>query len=166
MARQNIYVGDELGERLKAHGDSINVSKVCQAALTAELNIADARAKATEDLAPTVERLSRTREEKAREAFANGHEVGLGWARSTATWDELSSLAFHADASLLYVNLGEDHSLPGYLMGRALDSGHEDAEPDWFMTLRDNPYDRGLLKGAMDVFRAVRDLVPEPESEA
>jgi post-segregation antitoxin (ccd killing protein) len=44
--RINVYLGHDLMLRLHAHGDAVNVSEVCQAALTAHLDALDAKEKA------------------------------------------------------------------------------------------------------------------------
>src|SRR5439155_24437250 len=111
------YMPDSLHEQVKEH--DLPVSSICQRALEGEIHIVEAKAKATDDLAPVVERLSRERVEEASNSYQSGFELGVEWARTRAGWDELSALAPFAGGALLYRDLDQDHSLVGFRFSRA-----------------------------------------------
>jgi hypothetical protein len=160
--RVNIHLPDELHRQLKEHAD-VNVSAICRAALERELRIQVAAARAPAGFGLTAARLARTKAGKAAKDYDEGREIGSDWARSTATWDELSKVAALADRPPMRFALEDGHTLREVLFGWASGEGF-DPDPDWFEALTDKPFDQGVVRGAADVFTQVKDIVSEASS--
>ena len=92
MPKITVYVPDQLAERLT--DATVNVSAICQEALTAELDRTDAlRQLYTDDrLAAARQRLAETSVETEQDEYENGKEDGREWAIEEATHRELRLL--------------------------------------------------------------------------
>jgi hypothetical protein len=95
MARLNISIPDELGERLHRQRDRINASKVCAIALERELDTMEGRTAVAD---PELEQLRRRLQTSRERWYQRGREDGRRWALERATrldlWhvaDELAS---------------------------------------------------------------------------
>jgi post-segregation antitoxin (ccd killing protein) len=84
----NIYLPDELGERVRA-ADGLNVSQICQVALRQELEMIEAQERADTDLEAAAARLRKSHGDWKREVKALGTELGADFAKKYAEWDEL-----------------------------------------------------------------------------
>ena len=81
LARLNITVPDELYERMEKWRDRLNLSRICQDAISRELNKIE---EIPEEVRNMHEALSRLGEQKAkadRSSFRRGVHDGLEWAR-------------------------------------------------------------------------------------
>ena len=110
--RINISVKDDLYERLQAFRDSINVSRICQEAITAEVQEKEdfrKRMNETPDMEDIIARLRR----QSREGFVIVREKGIkdgeDWAK-TAHYDDLFEAV---DNEGLEINIGDNgYELP------------------------------------------------------
>lgn len=93
MARLNLTVPDALYERLERLRDRVNVSKVCAAALTKELDMLEGTTVLAGDakVQRMVQRFLREREYKER-WFQRGRHDGEEWAIERATLSELQRI--------------------------------------------------------------------------
>jgi len=144
MPKVNVYLPDDLAERVKQL--AVPISATCQQALTQEVRRMEAVAEATTDLEATAERLRGTIEDQDKEHRQDGREDGIEWARTWATWSELTDLdRWDGD-----IRLDDGHSLSDFIEDR----DHRDIE---FSTWE--PYWQGFMEGALEVRDKVRPLL-------
>ena len=149
-----IYVPEKLSRRLDAV-DGLNVSAVCQRALEEELDRREALRQATAEIEQVATRLRATRSDDYETDFAGGRELGVRWARETATLTELEELTEIARDRWLWFELHPEHSLVGLLReqeGWWPDGLDADARFD--RGEDDGPYVEGILAGALEVYAA------------
>ena len=153
MARRNIYLPEVLDAEVQRW--ALPLSEICQEAIQKASDYRRTQTLPDEDVAATVSRLLADREAHERERYDEGFRLGHEWARDHAHWKELRRLEPRRGRPREHVTLGEDHSLHQFLLSWAFQK-HDDAEPDWFSELdRGNPFERGVIDGATQVFLAV-----------
>lgn len=150
--RRLIYLPDHLAERLET-ADGFNVSAVCQRAIETELDKRESTIQVTSNIAQVAARLRQTRSDEYATPFVRGREIGIRWARETATLPELEEVVAVSKSRLTWFTLTAEHSLVETL-----------AEEDWwpdgvkdptsFDRRRGDGFITGLLQGAAEVYRA------------
>ena len=142
MPRANVYLPDDLAERLRPFADRINVSAVLQDALRKEIEI---MSNATD------ERLSRLQESRARlekDAYDQGRADGTKWALDDAEWSDLLGLS----------KVCPDGEVPptGWV---SLDCDIWDSsiQADRSRLDLESPWDRGFIEGALLVMGEVEE---------
>jgi post-segregation antitoxin (ccd killing protein) len=149
-----IYVPEKLARRLDAV-EGLNVSALCQRAIEAELDRRDALRDATADIDQVVARLRASRSDDYEAERAKGRELGLSWARETATLTELEELSEIGRDRWLWFELYPEHSLVRQLV---VQEGWwpEDLATDARFDRRDDngPFIEGILAGALEVYDA------------
>jgi len=144
VGKVTIYLPDSLEERVRGH--SISMSPVCQKALEEDVRKVEAKAKATNDIVGVAERLRATRDEAEQEEYQRGRELGVEWARESATLGELENMEELSRTNWVSWEIGEN-TLTGYL------------EKEWnvsrIVRVKRSPFMNGLINGALDVLREV-----------
>ena len=111
--RINISIPESLYERLQTYKDSINVSKVCQDALLAEIKKKEEfvkRVKENSSMTEVIERLKKERIQKYFMFYDIGREDGFEWAK-VASYNELieeiSATMYPSDGILTFPSFYE-----------------------------------------------------------
>ena len=81
MPRLNITIPDELHQRLERWRDRVNVSRICQDAITRELNKLDELPAEVQAMQRALARLGQEKAKVERSCFRKGVYDGLEWAR-------------------------------------------------------------------------------------
>lgn len=81
MARMNITIPDELYGRLERWRDRVNVSRICQDAITRELNKLEELPSEVTQMQRALARLGQQKAQVDRLSFRKGVYDGLEWAR-------------------------------------------------------------------------------------
>ena len=165
MARLNLTIPDALYERMERLRDRVNVSKVCAAALTKELDMLEGTAVHAGDakVQRLVQRVLREREYKER-WYQRGRHDGEEWAIERAHLDELQRVCEEWDDDSLndYDDIGdldvdEDdfptlniHSMLKRWIQEDRQSAGGPVEVDW------KEYLRGWFHGVRDLWNAAR----------
>ncbi len=168
MARLNLTIPDALYERLESLRDRVNVSKVCAAALTKELDMLEGSTVLAGDakVQRMVQRFLREREYKER-WYQRGRQDGEEWAIERATMDELERINDEWDEDTLNDadDIGDldldDDDFPTVNYRETLKRwSHEDrqsaggaVEVDW------KEYLRGWYHGVRELWRAARHVL-------
>ncbi|KUO15271.1 type II toxin-antitoxin system CcdA family antitoxin [Streptomyces dysideae] len=155
MPKINVYVPDALAERVKAAG--ISVSPICQRALEEEVRRMEAQQKASAELLEVAARLRATQPEAGigGEEGSRGHQAGLNWARTTATYEELSEMAglgLHGWSVL---------PVPGHhtMVPALREAGYpQQANEEFELSIQD-PWVRGMVSACVDVWREVAPVI-------
>jgi len=90
MPKVTIYLPDSLAAQVKEL--ELSVSPICQKALHKEVNKRMAAQQATKDIERVAKRLRETINEEDEEIRKEGYEMGVVWARETASMSELESV--------------------------------------------------------------------------
>lgn len=160
MPKVNVYVPDELLAEVRAA--DIAVSTVCQEALEAEVRRRNAVAGADEDLLAVAARLVEADAAEQRRAHEDGLAFGIWWARGYATRAELE-VVDRAVGRGWMVQYRSVPTMIGALMRRYDEP--DVASDDWLDGERSS-FDRGVLVGAADVYRAVKPLLEDAQRQA
>jgi len=174
--RINISVKDDLYERLQAFRDSINVSRICQEAITAEVQEKEdfrKRMNETPDMEDIIARLRR----QSREGFVIVREKGIkdgeDWAK-TAHYDDLFEAV---DNEGLEINIGDNgYELPPEIVEYLFEKNAVKAQiadvieylnvvlPDLKIRKHNHDelnseYTRGWYKGVVDFWDEIKDAI-------
>lgn len=133
MARLNITIPDELSERVERWRDGLNLSRVCQEAISRELDRLEQIPVEVISMHAALARLGREKAKVEQSSFRKGVHDGLEWARGAEyallkRWGKR-----HGDAVF-------DEALRGPASGSA--SRHEN-DPTW----DPKPYAEGWIAG-------------------
>lgn len=151
-ARLNIYVPDDLAEEVREV--ELNVSRIAQEALMLELR----RRVPPADVRAVAERLRGTADPERRRKVEHFHGLGVSWARSDATLDELRDLVFES-ATWTHWDPGEGHSLRRFLDERA-------EWPDEVrIPLQHTPAIDAFIDGATAVWKDVAPLLRDANED-
>src|SRR5262245_28354855 len=93
MATRRIYIPDELDERMKAKGKSVNWSRIAQTAFEGELDKRAELPRRSEGMTGVIERLRKSKARGEEASYQAGQQAGDKWAKHQAEWLELASLA-------------------------------------------------------------------------
>src|SRR5262245_26746341 len=143
--KTSIYLPEDLAEEVKRYG--ISVSAVTQEALRKEVAKMQAKEAITSDLEKVAARLRATQEEEDQGELAEGRDDGRTWARLYATKRELTEIVgdfVPGDGG----DFGSDHSLAHFM-------GVKDGQNVISVRHQDDPYWRGFVAGATEVWEAV-----------
>ncbi len=145
MARLNITIPDELYTALEPWRDHINISKVCQEALTREVAKLNDLPRQAAELAALVERLQQEKAHAEKFAFGQGLTDSVAWARGASyaelrRWGELgkTGAARASDNGALEAALRRHRDDPGF---------------------DERAYREGWMMGIKEVWQRVRDKV-------
>jgi len=146
MPRLNITIPDELYAALEPWRDRINISKICQEALTQEIAKLNDLPRQAAELAALVERLQREKAHAEKFAFAQGVTDGVAWARGASyaelrRWGELGETAAGSAG-------GADGALQAALRRYRDDPAFDE-----------RTYRQGWTMGIEEVWQRVRDKV-------
>jgi post-segregation antitoxin (ccd killing protein) len=145
MARLNITIPDELYASLAPWRDHINISKVCQEALTRELAKLNDLPRQAAELSDLIDRLHLEKANAEKFAFAQGLTDSVTWTRGASyaelrRWGELGEAgAARADDNAAF---------------EAALQRHRD-EP----AFDERAYREGWMMGIKEVWQRVRDKV-------
>ncbi|MFF8844557.1 hypothetical protein ACF08N_17890 [Streptomyces sp. NPDC015127] len=155
MPKINVYVPHTLAERIKAVG--LSVSPVCQRALEEEVRRMEAQQKASAELLEVAARLRATRPEDglSGEEASRGHEAGLNWARTTATYEELSEVAGLGVHGWSVMPVPGDHTLAPALRAAGYPQGADGA---FELSIQDR-WVRAMVSACADVWREVAPVI-------
>jgi hypothetical protein len=81
MARLNITIPDELSERVERWRDRLNLSRVCQEAISRELDRLEQIPSEVKSMHKALARLGREKAKVEQSSFRKGVHDGLEWAR-------------------------------------------------------------------------------------
>lgn len=133
MARLNITIPDELSERVERWRDRLNLSRVCQDAISRELDRLEHIPAEVKSMHEALARLGREKAKVEQSSFRKGVHDGLEWARG-------------AEYALLkrWGERNGDTVFDDVLRGPASESasGHQD-DPSW----DPKPYAEGWVAG-------------------
>jgi hypothetical protein len=177
MPKINVYVSDDLAERVRAAG--ISVSPVCQRALEEEVRKMEAGAETYEIASRVVERWRTNR--RARPELhgpeRRGYKVGLNWARNWATPDQLRALGTRGvdgpDFSPVMVG-PEMSDLYAELVHIGPEMSHryvglmhqEHGVTDTIELSPLEPFGRGVLQACNEVWLSVQELLEQHDGQA
>ena len=146
MPRLNITIPDELYAALEPWRHRLNVSKICQEALTREIAKLNDLPRQAEELADLVERLQQEKALADRFAFAQGVSDGVTWSRG-ASYGELRRWGECGEAAAPGTGDGEQ------ALQTALQRYRDDPAFD------ERTYREGWCAGIQEVWQRVRDNV-------
>lgn len=144
-----LYVPEELGKRIEAEKEQLNLSRIFQDAVEdALLNLQILK----ED---GMERLLATKEKSDKMWFENGERYGMRWALNNSDYDELTRVAKLAQASIDSLDGFDDDVLTEQLLHitqytrEELFGKYDEEVPNT------DAYVRGFLGGALEVYARV-----------
>lgn len=153
MPKVSLYLPDDLLERIRA--EEVGMTAVCQAALEDAVRVRELAREAQSDLRAVADRLRETERRTQAKHQRDGYELGVVWARTEATLDELARVE-RASRRQTTVSF---QRLP------TLDAHYRHLNPDWDpdpyeeLDPNDHDFDRGLMAAAAEVYLAVRVLL-------
>ncbi|MFI6930339.1 hypothetical protein [Streptomyces sp. NPDC050287] len=117
----------------------------------------EAQQKASADLLEVAARLRATKQDPALagEEGARGHEVGLDWARTAATYEELSEIAGLGLHGWSVLPVPAEHTLAAVLRVEDLP---QDETGAFELSVQD-PWVRGLVTACGEVWREVQPVI-------
>lgn len=146
MARLNITVPDDLYDKIQRWRERLNLSKICQEALAAEIAKLEAIPKAALEMEALVERLKREKGKAGRAWFRRGVFEGMEWGRR-ASYADLKRWGQAKPEELLKASSPPEVLRP-YIRQHVKD-------PLWEY----RPFAEGWLSGVQEVWRRVKDHV-------
>jgi len=163
VQRLNISIPDGLGERLEKHKDKMNVSRICQEALTMAIKMEELKAMTDDERAQMIERLKNEKEQALAEDGQAGKEQGIKDAKNGMDYR-----TFKVVQRVSELIQGHD-----YQFINAKDVVPEDVLEVWFQGDEDevalegledsgvdvDVYLRGWLNGVMEVWDQVEDQI-------
>lgn len=147
MATMNIYLPDELRERMRSH--DLNWSKVSADAIESAINIENL--KGENPMQAQLERLRKSKESNEEREHAEGVAAGKKWALESAEYDELERVV-EIDAG----DFGDPDDGMNHLAGAL--------SPDVWLSPNElkeeiggssNSFIEGFIEGAAEVFKQV-----------
>jgi hypothetical protein len=142
--RLNISVPDDLAEQVRAH--DLPISAICQTALRSEVELAKKKEQIMTDLDVVVDRLRGTQDEARKRHYDEGRALGVLWAKTWATFDDLKRVAEGDLDNFIRFDTGNDSMLEFY--DSLDDHGMESAYAD--------DHNLGFIAGAAEVWDAVK----------
>ncbi len=152
MARVNVYLPDDLAQRVKERG--IQVSPVCQRALEKEVNVRSSDLMAEHDVERIITRLRDTQSEDDLREQEIGRSLGGQWAREVCTLKELETVAGNIEDEKLFMREG-GAALASHIWNA--DEMPEGADLSDAFSMVDYPRFDAALQGATDVYNALQD---------
>ena len=161
MARMNIYVSDDLKERMDKAEESANWSQVSSRAFEIELGEI-AKRKKVKDMNSVVQRLKASKLEFENVSYKEGYRCGHGWAENGAEYAELKH-AYEIDADdSLFINAESDDER-AFHVGFIITGVDEKVWDFWegvfgeWEPAKDFEFYKGFLEGASEVYEKVKD---------
>lgn len=165
MARQNIYVNDDLKERMDAVREPVNWSEVAADAFEKKLGEI-AQRKKRKTMTDVVQRLRASKLEHESEEEKLGRKAGEEWARDHAAWAELQRSAQMVDDQSWREGVGDAFGLSGNLISHVCPDLHGDrgAQEDFWEAWGEERYPPNefvwsFFEAAAEVFEKVRKQV-------
>lgn len=152
----NVYVPDDLLAQVRA--EDFSVSPVCQQALEAEVVARRLERSAKRNLRAVADRLRQTEDDQQAHLYRDGYAFGVAWAQESATLEELRLAARVAERSMTV----QYERLPTLVGQMHAANPDVDVAPDEFLDGETSEFDRGVLVGATEVYRAVEPLLDRP----
>lgn len=146
MPRLNITISDDLYAALQPWRDRLNVSRICQEALTREVAKLNDLPRQAAELAELVERLQKEKAFAEKFAYAQGVSDGVAWSRG-ASYGELRRWGKCGEAEVRRTGDGE------LALQAALHRYQDDPAFD------EQTYREGWCAGIQEVWQRVRDNV-------
>jgi hypothetical protein len=153
VPQMTIYLATPLAGRVREA--NVNVSRICQQALEAELNRYDTAQEclSDDDLDSVAARLRASRDEVRERVWNQGHRRGTEWARSRATYGELHVVGElgSREWTTVATDLVEWPTLHDLLTNEfQLEAFRHELKSD-------KPWAQGFVQGATEVWQAVKD---------
>ena len=154
MASLVIRVTDEL--RAAAKEAEIDLSEVCARAIEDELSREALRERVPEDLAQVADRVRRTGGDD-NERYQRGFELGINWARETATYGEMWQIAEWNERRWRQFSVRPENNTLPVVFCAANDLPAPQAGVDfWFE--RDS-YTTGVVAGVAEIYSLIHGLL-------
>ena len=170
MASINIYLGDDLKDRMDAATDELEVSWSRVAAVAFESMLAEVAARrGRRTLGDTIQRLRASKLNAETDEFRHGRDAGYEWGRNYAEWVELEHLS-RLDNDWFVggwdSSLGVSGSLLEHMNRKKYGGDLRRQEMFWCQETgeHDDPHPGvdfvdGFWHGALDVYEEVKDGV-------
>ena len=153
--RTSIYLPDALAEQVKAY--EISISEVAQAALQVAVERAQLQEKVMSDIAAVAKRLQSGITKIMQIKYAAGRDAGIEWAKRYASLENLKVMSgeteefWHHDSDLIDLIAEKYDSDPNMAYDESMDDDEIRAMYD--------AYEQGFVKGAAEVWEAVKPLL-------
>jgi hypothetical protein len=162
MARMNIYVSEDLKERMDKAEEKSNWSQVASRAFEVELGEI-AKRKKVKDMNSVVQRLKTSKVEYENVSFKDGYECGRKWAEESAEYSELKH-AYEIDVDdSIFSDPEDDDDGRAFVVGHMITREGEKVWDFWegvfgeWQPAKDFEFYKGFLAGASEVYEKVRD---------
>lgn len=155
MATMNIYLSDDLRERMKSH--ELNWSQVSASAIDAAIKLEET--KGVSIMEAQLERLRKSKESNVERMHADGVAAGKRWALEVAEYEELERVAALIDSTGVLDQ--QDHYGPSGQIAKAIlgdaDYHYTEVQPLADEVVGSNNLDHciGFIDGAHEVFTQV-----------
>ena len=160
MARMNIYVSDDLKERMDNAEESANWSQVASRAFEIELGEM-AKRKKVKDMNSVIQRLKASKMEFENVSYREGRKYGIKWAEESADYAELKR-AYELDTDDAVFVEAEDDDQAINVAILLTDDGDK-AVVFWgeifgeWQAGKDFECYKGFLDGASEIYVAVKE---------
>lgn len=161
MARMNIYVSDDLKERMDNAEESANWSQVASRAFEIELGEI-AKRKKEKDMNSVIQRLKASKLEFENVSYNGGYQYGREWAENSAEYAELKHAYEIEIDDPLYVDAEDGDDERAYHIGHMITGDGEKAWEFWegvfgeWQPAKDFEFYKGFLDGASEVYEKVK----------
>ncbi|MHB9005273.1 MAG: hypothetical protein ACYC6C_14710 [Coriobacteriia bacterium] len=159
-ARTAVSLPPDLKRRMDKVTEPVNWSAIAALAFEAKLGeIASRKERKTMD--DVVERLRASKRESGSALYKEGHELGSAWAKDYAEANELKNLDRASESP---INFNDSEAL--YMAIQPWNADYREGERDFWETVvgesrlddvEEPDFLRGLVDGALEVWRAVKD---------
>ena len=161
MARMNIYISDDLKERMDKAEEKMNWSKVATQEFEFELGEM-AKRKKVKDMNSVIQRLKASKMVFENASYREGHQYGSTWAKESAKYAELKR-AYELDTDdAVFADAENDDAQAFNVAIQLIDDGDKAMEfwegifEPWEAPT-DFGFYKGFLDGASEIYEKVKD---------